>query len=175
MALNVHCVIDGYRFAVKMSRTFILAIDNGGRSPECVYQGVGVYVAGEQPHSEECLVDGIAGMYYCNIKQSVGYACRGSDVGVVAVLGCVAHSYQKRLFGKHMPVGAHGVYLGMEFYVFFYCASDVSEFSPAVLPGEVAAHSRVEAHSEGAEERIIVDRSVIALDYVVIFDDFDCG
>ena len=61
----------------------------------------------------------------------------------------------------------------MEFDVFRDCAFYVGELSAAVLAGKIAADCGVESHAESAEERHVVNRSVVALHDVIFGYDLD--
>ena len=114
-------------------------------------------------------------MNYGYVKQAVGDRGRRGYVGIIAILRSAATGYQERLLGKHLPVCAHSVDLRMEFDIFRYCAFQVHQLAAPVLTGKVAAYGGIESDAECTEKRMPVDRTVVAVHYVVFGDNLNRG
>jgi hypothetical protein len=73
VALNFHCVVDGHRLTVEMSRSRLLSVDYCCGRTERVDKRIFVDVSGKEIHAHHGGVKWIAGMDYGNVKFTVGY------------------------------------------------------------------------------------------------------
>ena len=87
-------------------------------------------------------------------------AC-GGNIRIVSILRCVSAGYQERLVSQGAAV--HFQFIGFRtvLQAFEQSLFQISEWSSPSRLGELQAYKCVESHAAGAEERHIVDFSVV--------------
>ncbi len=110
---------------------------------------------------------------YGDVQQSVVQGGLWGNIRIVSILRCVSAGYQERLVSQGAAV--HFQFIGFRtvLQAFEQSLFQISEWSSPSRLGELQAYKCVESHAAGAEERHIVDFSVVNDVYQSVIDDVD--
>ena len=108
-----------------------------------------------------------------DIHQTVAHGCLRGNIGIVAILRCVGAGDEERL----ILLGASLVFKSVSLRLILQSlAQDVfgiSDRTALAALGKLHADESVKAHAAGAEERVVVDDTIIQISNLALVDDLD--
>ena len=106
-----------------------------------------------------------------NIHQTVAHGCLRGNIGIVAILRCVGTGNEERLILLGARLVLQRVSLRLILQSLAQDIFSISDRTTLAALGKLHADESVKAHAAGAEERVVVDDTIIQISNLALVDD----
>ena len=116
-------------------------------------------------------LDNVEWFHDDDIHQTIAHGCLRGNIGIVAILRCVGTGNEERLIllGARLVLQRVSLRLILQSLAQdIFCISDRTTLAAL---GKLHADESVKAHAAGAEERVVVDDTIIQISNLALVDD----
>ena len=161
------------RLAVVVDNARVGAMDMEVARAETLNLGTHVERLAEHVDGYLGRLENVERLHDDNIHQPVAHRRLWGDISVVAVLRRIGAGDEKRLVVGADAVGVDLVGLGLVLGALLKYFLQIGDGTSLAGLGELLADESVEAHTAGAEERILVDDAVVEVVHLVTVNDLN--
>ena len=106
-----------------------------------------------------------------DIHQTIAHGCLRGNIGIVAILRCIGTRNEERLILLGARLVLQRVSLRLILQSLAQDIFGISDRTALAALGKLHADESVKAHAAGAEERVVVDDTIIQISNLTLVDD----